>query len=592
MGRFPLVAVAVTVCVAVAFSTPIQGGAQKTSSKATSTDQAPGGYVFRSNVRRVPLDVIVLDKKGAPVRGLTKDDFVVEEDRNPQNVLSFEFFDGTAPAFVPPRIPPLPSNTFVDLPTAAERGPLYVLYYDMVNTPMAQQMEAYKQLLDFVDHAQPGTRIALFANMAGLHLLQGFTSDHALLRAAILSKGPGPHLPKVFLNGNTYGYEDAGAVLSSLKFIAQYLNGIPGRKNLFWLSSEFPIPVGPTMTGLNSDTGVSGGFSSSTMQINDLTYLESQLIKETYAALASSQVALYPVNLNGVVGGGDTVTEYSHEDAIAEATGGHAYHGDNKVAELLDKAVDNGESYYSLTYSPTNTKYDGSERHIRVRLADQNKNYLLTYRTLYYGVSDDEAQELHTKQVTQQRFLAAKRADTLYATVEHGAPVVHDLLFVAHMATAGKPRMASAEQMKLLEDSPAYFHTRKKSQTAAKPLTPVNLQQYVIDYDVIDPALRALAAKQKAQELEFAAAAYTSDGVLLNSILNKGAIASERHSDGKVDNKFHAVQQLEVPPGAAYIRVVVRNPEDDRTGALEVTLPLKQETQTAAVNSEKKSESN
>jgi hypothetical protein len=52
------------------------------------------------------------------------------------------------------------------------------------------------------------------------------------------------------------------------------------------------------------------------------------------------------------------------------------------------------------------------------------------------------------------------------------------------------------------------------------------------------------------------------------------------------------VQQLEVPPGAAYIRVVVRNPQDDRTGALEVTLPLKQETQTAAVNPEKKSESN
>ncbi len=592
MGRFPLVAVAVTVCVAAAFSAPIQSGAQKTSSKAASTDQAPGGYVFRSNVRRVPLDVIVLDKKGAPVRGLTKDDFVVEEDRNPQNVLSFEFFDGTAPTFVPPRIPTLPSNTFVDLPIAAERGPLYVLYYDMVNTPMPQQMEAYRQLLDFVDHAQPGTRIALFANMAGLHLLQGFTSDHAVLRAAILSKGPGPHLPKVFLNGNTYGYEDAGAVLSSLKFIAQYLNGIPGRKNLFWLSSEFPIPVGPTMSGHNSDTGVSGGFSSSTMQINDLTYLESQLIKETYAALASSQVALYPVNLNGVVGGGDTVTEYSHEDAIAEATGGHAYRGDNNIAELLDKAVDNGESYYSLTYSPTNTKYDGLERHIRVRLADKNKDYLLTYRTLYYGVSDDEAQELHTKQVTQQRFLAAKQADTLYATVEHGAPVAHDLLFVAHMAAAGKPRMASAEQMKLLEDSPAYFRTRKKSRTAAKPLTPVNLQQYVIDYDVIDPPLRALAAKQKTQELEFAAAAYTGDGVLLNSILNKGAIASERHSDGKVDNKFHAVQQLEVPPGAAYIRVVVRNPQDDRTGALEVTLPLKQETQTAAVTPEKKSESN
>jgi hypothetical protein len=227
-----------------------------------------------------------------------------------------------------------------------------------------------------------------------------------------------------------------------------------------------------------------------------------------------------------------------------------------------------------------------------VILADKNKNYSLTYRMLYYGLSDDEAQEANTKQVTQQRFLAAKKADTLYATVEHGAPMMHDVLFVAHVATVAKPRMATVEQMKQLEDSPAFFRTRKKSQAAAKPLTPVNLQQYVIDYDVIDPQLRQIATKQKSQELEFAAAAYNNDGVLLNSILNRGAIASDRRSDGKVDNKFHAVQQLEVPPGAAYIRVAVRNPQNDRSGALEVKLPLKQDAQTAAVRTEKKGESN
>lgn len=567
----------------------MQGWTQKQESAPT---QAQSEYVFRANVRRVPVDVVVLDKNGNLVRGLTRDDFVVEEDRKPQNVLSFEFFDGKTPAFVPPTIPPLPRNTYVDLPTAPERGPLYILYYDMVNTPLTRQMEAHKQLLDFVDHAQPGTRFALFANMAGLHLVQGFTSDHALLHAAILSKGPGPHLPNVFLYGDVYGSEDAGAVLSNLKFIAEYMNGIPGRKNLLWLSSGFPIPVGPTMTGHNSNTGVGGGFSSSTMQINDLTYLESKGIKEAYAALASSQVALYPVDLNGVVGGGDALTDYQHENDIAEATGGHAYYSNNRVAELLDKAVENGESYYSLTYSPTNTKYDGSERHIRVTLADKNKNYALTYRTVYFGVSDDEVQESHAKQVVQQRFLAAKKADTLYATVEHGAPMMHDLLFVAHMDTIGKPRMASAEQMKQLEDSPAYFRTRKKSQNP-KPLTPVNLQQYVINYDVIDPQLRAEAAQQKSPELEFAAAAYNSDGMLLNSILNKGAIASERRPDGKVDHRFLAVQQLEVPPGAAYIRVVVRNPLNDRTGALEVKLPLKQQTQTAQAGAEKqKDESN
>jgi VWFA-related protein len=587
MSRFSVVVVAAAVST-ITISAQMQSSAQAQTSSDKKSGKPSSEYVFRTTVRRVPLDVVVLDKSGKPVRGLTRDDFVVEEDRKPQTALSFEYFDGSAPAFVPPSIPTLPSNTYVNLPAAPERGPLYILYYDLVNTPLTQQMQAHKQLLDFVDHAQPGTRFALFANMAGLHLVQGFTNDHELLRAAILSKGPGPHLPDVFLYGDNYGYEDAGAVLSNMKFLAEYMNGIPGRKNLLWLSSVFPIPVGPTMRGHNSNTRVGGGFSSSTLQINDMTYLQSQGIKEAYAALASSQVALYPVDLTGVVGGGDSLSNYDYMDDIAAATGGHAYYGNNKVAELLDKAVEDGESYYSLTYSPTNTKYDGSERHISVTLADKNKNYVLTYRTLYYGVGDDEVEASHAKQVVQQRFLAAKRTDTLYATVEHGAPLMHDLLFIAHMSTNGQPRMASAEEMKQLEDSPAYFRTRRKSQNP-KPLTPVDLQQYVINYNVIDPQFRAAAAQQKVPVLEFAAAAYNSNGTLLNSILNKGAISSERRPDGKVDTRFVAVQQLEVPPGAAYIRVVVRNPQNDRSGALEVRLPLKQETQTAQSSGEKKS---
>jgi len=447
----------------------------------------------------------------------------------------------------------------------------------MVNTPQTNQMETRKQLLDFVDHTQPGTRFALFANMAGLHLIQGFTSDHALLRNAILSKGPGPHIPNVFLDGNVYGYEDAGAVLSNLKFLADYLNGIPGRKNLLWLSSEFPIPVGPTVTGHNSNTGVSGGFSSSTLQLNDLSYLESQRIKETYSALVTSQVALYPVNLNGVVGGGDALANYDYENEIAAATGGHAYHGNDRVAELLDKAVENGASYYALTYSPTNTKYDGSERHIEVSLANKT-TYTLSYRTLYYGVPDDEPKSTtHKSDVLQTRFLAAKAADNLFANIEHGAPLLHDLLFSAHVAAEGAPAMATPEQMLQLEDSPAYFRTRQRDKPQ-KPLAPVKLQKYVIGYGVIDSQLKSSAQHNGVPAvLEFAVAAYDADGRLLNSMLNEGMASPQSDPGAKSGALFHAEQELEVPPGAAWLRLAVRDKLNNRTGTLELPLPLKAE---------------
>jgi VWFA-related protein len=553
-------------------------------------------YVLRSTVRRVPVDVVVLDKNGKPVSGLRRDDFVVEEDGRKQTVVSFDVFDGVGPKYVPPTLPAMPPNTFVDLPSVPEHGPLYILYYDMVNTSQEDQMSFRRELLKFVDEAAPGTRIALFVNAKGLHMLQGFTSDHALLREAILRKGPPPSIPDVFLFGEVYGQYDAGGALSNLNYMAEYLAGLPERKNLIWLASYFPIPVGPTVVGLDTTTPSSAPVSGKVGGMGgpatlDLSELLSGMIKRTYASLMRSRVALYPVSLSGVngsdetvvQGGADATVNYGQMAAIAAATGGRAFYSNNHSSELIDKAVEHGESYYTLSYAPQNTKFDGSERRIHVALKDGSKKYTLTYRTVYYAVSDEQAAASHTREVVQQRFLAAKAADTLFATVEHGAPMVHDVVFVAHLATFGEPRMATSEEMRLLEDSPAFFKTRKRSQNA-KPLAPVRLQQYVIDYDVIDPQLKALAAaKQKSMVLEFAAAAYNNDGTLLNSILNQGELSGDTGPDGKVSHRFHATQQLQVPPGAAYIRLVVRNTLNDRTGALEVRLPLQAQTQ-AAVN--------
>jgi len=557
------------------------------------SSQPSGEYVFRSTVRRVPIDVVVQDKDGKPVRGLKQSDFVVQEDRKDQKILSFDVADGSAAPYVPPKLPPMPPNTYVDLPAEPERGPLYILYYDMVNTSQVDQMSFRGELLKFVDNAPPGTRIALFVNAKGLHMMQGFTTDHSLLREAILRKGPPPSIPNVFLFGETFGRYDAGAALSNMNFMAEYLSGLPERKNLIWLASYHPIPVGPTVVGVDVTVPSSPPASGSVGGMGgpatlDLSELLSDSIKHTYASLMRSRVALYPISLSGVdgsddvrvQGGADATVDHQNLDSIAASTGGHAFYGNNRSGELIEKAVEHGEDYYTLSYSPQNTNFDGSERKIHISLVDDSKKYHLTYRSVYYAVSDEEVQDLHKKQVVQQRFLAAKAADTLYATAEHGAPIMHDLLFIAHMATTGEPRMATPEEMRSLEDSPAFFRTRKHN---PKPLAPVKMQQYVINYDVIDPKLRALAKSRKEPTtLEFAAAAYNSDGTLLNSI-NKGEISTDSRPDGKVDRRFQAVQQLQVPPGAAFIRVVVRNTSSDRTGALEVKLPLKPQTDTASV---------
>jgi hypothetical protein len=191
---------------------------------------------------------------------------------------------------------------------------------------------------------------------------------------------------------------------------------------------------------------------------------------------------------------------------------------------------------------------------------------------------------MHKPDSLQARFVAAKTADTLYANIEHGAPMLHELVFSAHLALAGPPAQATAEQMQQLEDSPTYFRTRHRGHSQ-KPSTPVRLQKYLIDYGVIDAHLKALAARgEMPAALEFAAAAYDADGRLLNSILNEGMPSSEASPSGKSGALFHAEQELDVPPGAAWIRVAVRDKLNNRTGTLEVPLPLKPEMVAGVMN--------
>jgi VWFA-related protein len=548
-------------------------------------DAARQGYVIHETTHRVLVDVIVTDDKGKPVHGLKKGDFSVSEDKKPQKILSFDVEDGDKPDFVPPTLPPLPANTFIDLPKEPEQGPLYVLVYDMVNTGLADQATTYHALLNFIESKPAGTRFAIYVNSDGLHLIQGFTADKELLRAAITGRGPGPHIPNQFLLGANYGRGDGAAVTQIFKFLADYLQGVPGRKNLIWLSGGMPASLSPDP--------------------NQEGQVDTEGVKSALEAMMRSQIALYPVDVRGVIlteeragaapgGGGPaaasgtgistTASDMLNSEALGNFTGGHSYQGDNDIKALLEEAVADGKSYYTLSYAPTNEKYDYSGRHIAVSLA--KKGYHLAYRQLYYALPEDAEAPTQKTETPDARFKAAKESDSaLTASVEHGAPMLHDLIFRTYLQ-ADPPAMATPEQMATLSDEPAYFRTHKKNQNT-KPAPPVKLQRYRIDYTVIDPQLKAFSAKTgRPAAIEFAAVAYDANGRMLNGIVNDALSQSPAQPGAKPDPKkdglFHVEQELYVPAGAAWIRMAVRDLLTNRTGTLEIPLPLANEPKTTA----------
>ena len=147
--------------------------AQEPPKKNTAQDS---GIVLRQTVRRVRVDVVVTDGQGQPVTGLHASDFSVAEDGKPQSIRQFEYHSEENAAAALPERPPLPPHTFMNLPVVPEHGPLTVLLYDVLNTPLEDQAFAREQMLSFLKK-NAGRKIAIFVLGDHLRMLQGFTSD-------------------------------------------------------------------------------------------------------------------------------------------------------------------------------------------------------------------------------------------------------------------------------------------------------------------------------------------------------------------------------------------------------------------------------
>jgi VWFA-related protein len=528
--------------------------------------------LFKSTVNRVILDIAVTDSKGKPVHGLTQQDFSVSEDGQSQQILSFDVHDlEMATEF--PKLSPLPPNTFVNVPSTPERGPLYVLLLDLVNTEAEDEGYARQQLLQFIRGNPQGTRFAIFVLSDGLHLVQGFTADQNQLYAVLDPSHPRSHIPRIFLYPRNYGRGDIPMMVSVLTFISRFLDGFPGRKNLIWLSSEFPLKLFPQP---NVDPSIP-------------RYI--QMTKVALDLMAQGHVALYPLDVRGVplrnpfdpmTGLWVLPSSYLLQDEIAKSTGGRAYHSDNGIKDLLDEAVEDGANYYTLTYSPSNRNYNGALRHIEVNLA--KKGYNLSFPRSYYAF-DVDAPLRHVSDLTQPHPLE-KPGDSLYADMQHGAPLAHELYFRAHVHVLGAPLMATAAQMSNLEEEPAYFRVRRKTHPA-KSLPPVRLQRYVIDYTFIantpKPGSTSHAIRQPV--LEVAVAAFGDDGRMLNGLVQKTSDPSELVNVERGNRVYHVQQSIDVPPGATSIRFAIRDVSTDRVGAMEVDLPLAPENATRATTS-------
>jgi VWFA-related protein len=382
----------------------------------TSADQAP---VFSVSTRLVEVSVVVHDSHGEPVSDLKKEDFTITERGKPQAISFFSMASADrADAPSVPLPPHIFSNVFAEhtgVPTSVT-----VVLLDLLNTSWTDQIYARKALMKFLGQIQPQDRIAIFAlGRRSLTLLHDYTTDSASLLARLkTANGEIPSdLDASTLNSDTQGelqnlglealadanqreadFFTAGRVvntLSTLQAIAQHLSGLPGRKNLIWLSGGFPLTIGFDEIPAIGSTRDRRTFT--------------QEMDAAVRALNNSGVAVYPVDARGlmVLPGFDASARGSARigapaaprlasinanidsmKELAERTGGRAAYNTNDLARAVRRAIDDARVTYTIGYYSTDETQDGKFREIKVKV---NRPHLdVRHRKGYFALKPSD----------------------------------------------------------------------------------------------------------------------------------------------------------------------------------------------------------
>jgi VWFA-related protein len=528
---------------------------------------------LQTHVRLVVVDVTVVDKQGIAVKGLKPEDFQLKENNVAQKILSIDDHSAAGSAPVVKIRPMAPdgtttlSNKPASIPTVWN-----VLLVDSLNTPIGDQATAQKQIQQFVKGLPPSQPLALVSMSAVVKVLSPFYAGAGSITSALDKGALSPNASPLIDVYNSDDEAIAAAMirqasmrasvaattdnvemgkleqrvqttLSSFLVLAKWLNKYPGRKNVYWLSAGFPLQAEPSSL-----------LGESTSHADSRSNLAGELAlmqRETDKELESARVAIFPIDVRGVLGGdipgvtnadsgmylyvknpqglgsqmgkSDRVTasEQAEMLEIAHSTGGIARFNHNDVTEILREDFNQSQNYYTLSYTPSNNKWNGDYRKIDIAL--EQRGYHLAFRQGYFAKDAKPEPPLSNNQFT--------------LALRHGASPETSVLFSA------------------------------KLRKAADSLN--------VEYEIEPQTLQFqpdLSGKEVA-EVDCAIVEYDSTGKVMGTsqIHVAGRMSAEQRS-ALMAAFFPAKQTVPLLPGATWIALGVRDQATGRFGNMEVAV--------------------
>ena len=292
-------------------------GAQQTSPAVQSGPQS------------ILLDVSVTPKSGAPVTGLTQQDFTLLDNKTPQPIASFKAV------------------------SAAEEPVSVVVLLDAVNIDFSRVSYARQQLQKFLkanggklDHP---TTIAVLTDQGTQVLQKNFTTDGLALSAALDHDTIG--LRDLRRDAGFWGANERLQIsLKAMQQLAATMAGLPGRKVAIWVSPGWPLLTGPRvdLDGKQQQqifgnvVAFSRELQMAHMTLYNVNPLgpEENLFREDY----------YQAFVKGVSNPSQTDLADLSLQVLAVQSGGLSLNGSSDVAGGLRKCYADTDSWYEVGF--------------------------------------------------------------------------------------------------------------------------------------------------------------------------------------------------------------------------------------------------
>lgn len=402
--RLSIKCTVVLAAVSASFVGAQQIGSNETQGKDTT-------YTLSVKSQLVTESVVVKDKQGKFVSGLTAKDFAVTEDGTAQTIRVFERESLPVDATPLPVAPEDEESIHIyktlgrttygseNKARSYKDRRLMAFYFDMTAMPPDDQLHALQAAEKFVRTQMTEVDLVSILRYQGgaVDVLLDFTADRtkilSILETMVVGEGQGSGE-----GVDDSSSADAGAAfgqdtsefnifntdrqLSALQTTAHMLDQINEKKSLLYFSSGLRLNGNDNQAQLHAtvDAAVKAGLSFWPIDARGLV-AQAPLGDATQGSSGNSSM------YNGSAAQATNDRLQQSQDtlySLAADTGGKAFFDNNDLAGGIVRAQRSISDYYLIGYYTTNTAQNGRFRKIKITLPE-NLNASLDYRQGYYA---------------------------------------------------------------------------------------------------------------------------------------------------------------------------------------------------------------